>query len=63
MKKTAEEVRENMKIKCRDCTYYKEIDVEWGSCYGVKIRGARDPVKGSDKCRGKYFKPKKAFAR
>lgn len=45
-------------MKCRDCQYYKEIDVKQGTCYGVKIEGDRDPTKGSDKCKGKYFKPR-----
>ncbi len=45
-------------MKCEDCVYYKRVDAEYGTCYGVRIRGDRDPVKGSDKCRGKYFKPR-----
>jgi hypothetical protein len=47
-------------MKCRNCAYYKEIDAKLGSCYGVKIKGDRDPTKGSDKCKGKYFKPRKS---
>lgn len=47
-------------MKCRNCIYYKDIDENFGSCYGVKIEGDRDPRASSDKCRGKYFKSKNA---
>jgi multimeric flavodoxin WrbA len=45
-------------MKCQNCIYYKDIDENFGSCYGVRIKGDRDPRTGSDKCRGKYFKAK-----
>lgn len=45
-------------MKCRECKYYKEVSPKFGTCYGVKIKGGRDPRAGSDKCRGKFFKPR-----
>jgi hypothetical protein len=50
-------------IKCKDCKYYKPTSAKFGTCYGVKIKGDRDPAKGSDKCRGKYFKPKESSSK
>jgi len=44
-------------MKCRDCFHYKEANPNKGRCFGVEIDGNRD-IKDSDKCKGKYFKPR-----
>lgn len=52
-------LRGNEMVKCNECEHYNPLESKpgFGTCFDVEIPGNRDP-KDSQKCKGKYFKPK-----
>ncbi len=47
-------------IRCKDCKYYKAINAQKGTCFGVEINANQDP-ENDDRCRGRYFERKIEF--